>query len=280
MEERIKELRAVPDALTRAKSAGELANRFQAAATEASRIRKEAIEELTTTGGMTQAQLAQHLGMTRSRIGQLLKTGPKVERAFFGAGSKLIVAVGGKMEAKPRNPGPVVAQEDFQAYEAFQRMARGLEFETDYEVIQPPGLVNLNRDDLVVICGPRLSPLIAQVLESDSHLGFGQDDEGWHLVDRTADSLYRSPMDEGALIDYAYLGKLPRLDGRGTFLYIAGIHAVGAAGVVHFLDSHLGELYREVKAERFSTIIECAFDGETRRVTSSKRVAPVYRQNG
>jgi hypothetical protein len=64
-------------------------------------------------------------------------------------------------------------------------------------VIPPPGLVDLNRDNLVVICGPRLSPIIAQVLASD--------------------------------------------------------------------------------LSRFSTIISCRFDRDSRQVTSSERVTPLYR---
>jgi hypothetical protein len=141
-------------------------------------------------------------------------------------------------------------------------------------------MINLNRDNLVVICGPRLSPLIAQVLASDHHLGFEQDDAGWYLIDRVEDKKYRSPMDDGESSDYAYLGRLPRLDGRGSFLYIAGIHAVGAAGVVHYLDHYLTELYREVKTRRFSTIIRCGFDAGTRRIESSKRVTALYKTEG
>ncbi len=159
-------------------------------------------------------------------------------------------------------------------------MARSLDFDTDYEVIQPPGMINLNRDDLVVICGPRLSPLIAQVLESDSNIAFDRDERGWFLVDRNENKVYRSPMDEGTPSDYAYLGKLPRLDGRGNFLYIAGIHAVGAAGVVHFLDGHVSELYREVKDARFSAIVHCTFDEDTRKIRTSKVATPIYKQNG
>ncbi|WP_082403235.1 sigma-70 family RNA polymerase sigma factor [Saccharothrix sp. NRRL B-16348] len=276
MEEQVKQLREIQDPVRRAQQASDLVGRFQAAVTEISRLRKEALEEMSVLG-MSQTEIAKHLDMTRSRVGQLLKTGPKIERAFFGTGSKLIVAVGGKLEAKNNNPGPVVAQEDFQAYDEFRSLASGLDFETDYEVVQPPGMINLNRDDLVVICGPRLSPLIAQVLESDVNIGFDRDSKGWHLLDRVQQKFYRSPMDDGTPADYAYVGKLPRLDGRGTFLYIAGIHAVGAAGVVHFLDGHIAELYREVKDGRFSTVVQCTFDAATRRVLSSKRVAPIYK---
>lgn len=278
MELPVRALLDVADPLRRAREAGELAATYQTAIAELSRIRREALEELVAQG-MSQSQIAEQLGMTRTRVGQLLSTGPKAERAFLGSGT-LTIAVGGKLEAKATKPGPVVAQEDFQAYQAFQELARTVGLDTCYEVIPPPGMINLNRDNLVVICGPRLSPLIAQVLASDHHLGFEQGDGGWYLVDRVEDTTYRSPMDAGESGDYAYLGRLPRLDGRGSFLYIAGIHAVGAAGVVHYLDNHLTELYREVRTRRFSTIIRCAFDAVTRRITSSTRVAPLYKTEG
>jgi transcriptional regulator with XRE-family HTH domain len=274
----VKALLAVQDPLQRAREAGELAATYQTAIAELSRIRREALEELVAQG-MSQSQLAAKLGMTRARVGQLLSTGPKAERAFLGSG-KLTIAVGGKLEAKATKPGPVVAQEDFQAYEAFQDLARTVGLDTCYEVIPPPGMIDLNRENLVVICGPRLSPLIAQVLASDYHLGFEHDDAGWYLVDRVEDKKYRSPMDEGESSDYAYLGRLPRLDGRGGFLYIAGIHAVGAAGVVHYLDNHLAELYREVKTRRFSTIIRCTFETVTRHIKSSQRISPLYKNEG
>jgi hypothetical protein len=41
-----------------------------------------------------------------------------------------------------------------QAYERLYELARTLGLEADYEMIPPPGLVDLNRDNLVVICGP------------------------------------------------------------------------------------------------------------------------------
>jgi hypothetical protein len=60
--------------------------------------------------------------------------------------------------------------------------------------------------------------------------------------------------------DYAYLGRLPRIDGRGTFVYLAGIHAPGNGGAMHYLEGYLEELYGEVRTGRFSTIIACRFD--------------------
>lgn len=275
LEQSVKTVLDVKDPLRRAREAGELAAVYQTAITELSRVRREALEELVAQG-MSQSQIAGKLGMTRSRIGQLLSTGPRVERAFLGT-DKLTIAIGGKLEAKASRPGPVVAQEDFQAYEALQDLARTVALDTECEVIHPPGMINLNRDNLIVVCGPRLSPLIAQVLASDHHLGFEHDERGWYLVDRIEGTTYRSPIDSGESGDYAYLGRLPRLDGRGNFLYIAGIHAVGAAGVVHYLDNHLTELYREVKTRRFSTLIRCTFDPDTRRIESSKRISALHK---
>jgi hypothetical protein len=138
-------------------------------------------------------------------------------------------------------------------------------------------MVDLNRDNLVVICGPRLSPIIAQVLASDPNLGFAHDDQGWYLVDHVTGTTYRSPRDHAESADYAYLGRLPRIDGRGTFLYFAGIHAPGNSGAMHYLEGHLEELYGEVRTGRFSTIIACRFDPDSHQVTSSERVTPLYR---
>lgn len=275
MDSEIKALSEVPDPIERAKRSGDLLGHHQAALTELSRIRREAVEELRASG-MTQVEMAAALGMTRGRISQLVQSGPPPERAFFGTGT-LTVAVGGKSEAGKSKPGQVIATADMASYERLRDLAASLKLDAAYEVIPPPGVVRLNRDDLVVICGPRLSPLIGQILEADQALGFDRDEDGWHLVDHRAGQIYRSPMDNGEPGDIGYLGRLPRPDGRGTFLYLAGIHAVGAAGIVDYLDGHLAALYREVKTRRFSTLISCTFDPETHAVTSSEQVTPIYR---
>jgi hypothetical protein len=268
----------IADPQERAAQAHELVGRHQAAVSELSRVRREALEELTAAG-KTQTQLAEILGVTRTRIGQILSSGPRSERAFLGTGP-LTVALGAKREADKPIPSPVVAQEDFNAYESLSALARTVGLDTRYELIQPPGMLDLNRENLVVICGPRLSPLLAQLLASDPHLGFERDGTGWYLVDRTAGQIYRSPMDHNQTGDLAYLGRLPRLDGRGTFLYMAGVHAAGAAGAIHFLAENLADAYREVRNKRFSTVIRCVYDPATREIIESERVSPYYRPDG
>ena len=271
----IQAVRDLEDPLKQAQQASEVLAQYQAAVTELYHIRREAIERLMAQG-MTKSQLAERLGMTRARVGQLLAAGPRSEGLFLGT-SKLTVALGGKLEAGKPDPGPVVSQEGFQAYERLCELARTLGLDAQYEVISPPGLIDLNRDNLVVICGPRLSPVVAQVLAADPNLSFEHDATGWYLLDHATGTAYRSPMDDGEPADYAYLGRLPRIDGRGAFLYLAGIHAPGNGGAVHYLESHLEELYGEVRTGRFSTLIACRFDPATRQITSSERVTPIYR---
>ena len=276
----VDDLRGIADLVERAKSAQDFIEDKRGEIEEASRIRREAVADLAAN--KTHAEIAEALGITRARVGQILKEGPPPERLFWGTGV-LTVAVGEKLEG-PKDasgkPGPVVAKEDMQAYCALTESVAPMGLTTHYEVVQPPGFIRLNRENLVVICGPRLSPMVGQTLESDPVLAFAKDEAGWHLVDRKTEKTYRSPLDDDIPEDYGYLGRLPRPDSRGTFLYIAGIHAVGAPGVVHYLERNLAEVYREVKTKRFSTLIHCKFDPETREITASERVTPFYRHEG
>jgi len=274
------ELGELEDPAVRAKRASELITQHQAQMAELARIRREAVDDMRAAG-MSQADIAKSLGMTRGRVAQLVSSGPPPERAFFGANT-LTVALGTKSEA-PKKSGPAeptVSQEGFRAYQHLKELCAGMSLDADYEFIPPPGMVRLNRDNLVVICGPRLSPLLAQVLESDPVLSFADDDQGWHLANKTTGAIYRSPLDSGKNSDIGYLARLPRPDGKGTFLHLAGIHAVGSDGVVHYLSQHLPELYTEVRTRRFSMLISCDFDPETREITASEQLTGPLRHEG
>lgn len=271
----------ISDPVDRAKAAIDLMARYQSRVNELSRIRREAIEE-AQAAGMTQAEIATRLGVSRGRVGQLASAGPPPERAFFGT-DLVTVSVAGMYEAgkgPDQHPSEVVTREDLNNFEHLRKLVSGMKLDAQYEVIPPTGIVNLNRDNHIVICGPRRSPIVAQVLEGDDSLRF-EKDTAWHLVDQVAGKKYRSPFDDDESAgDIGYLGRLPRLDGKGTFLYIAGIHAIGASGVVHFLENNLAELYREVRTRRFSTLISCRYDPKTLEVLESRRVTPLYRHEG
>ena len=141
---------------------------------ELSRLRREALEEMVSQG-MTQAQIASLIGMTRARVGQLLSSGPRPERAMLGTGP-VTVAVGGKFEADKKDRMRSWA-EMLAAYERLATLARTLGLKAEYEVVPPPGMVDLNRTNLIVMGSPRILPFVGQVLAADPKLGFGTDDE-------------------------------------------------------------------------------------------------------
>lgn len=269
-----RELLEREDPWTRAKRAGELITFHQDEVTELSRMRREAIEELVS-GGTKQTDIAAKINMTKARLSKLLSSGPKPARAFLGTG-KITVAIGGKQESQKANPSAVISAEALAAYHAFSDLASAYNLDTEYELVPPPGMVRLNRTNLVVMTSPRLLPLVGQVLEADKNLAFESGAQGWFLRDRTTETIYRSPSDSGEPCDYAYIGRLPRPDGQGYFLYMAGIHAMGTKGAVHYLTENIEELYAQAKKKRFSTLIACHYDADTREITSTENVTPIY----
>jgi hypothetical protein len=281
----LSQLKELYDPLERAKVAHALAIRSQDHSNEFQVVRNEAMNETLRVGQLNSTQLAAELGISKGRVSQLAKGAPP-ERLFLGSG-KVVVALAEKLEDgklqdgrdKPVR-GPVIATEDVQTYECLRALAEEVGLDIAFERIPLGGNVRLNRNNLVVICGPRLSPLIEQILEGDPHLRFGKDGDGWHLVDRNTGQVYRSPMDRGGNGDVAYFGRLPRPDSQGTFLYIAGIHARGSGGVVHWLNKELANVHRELKAKRFSTLISSRFDPETLEIVDSERITPFYRPEG
>ena len=269
----------INDPAERAVAVNRLIDNYQAAITELSDLRRETLRELLAAG-MPQMAIADLLGISKSRVSQLLSAGSRPERAFFGTGT-VTVAVGGKLEAGKADPGAVVSSESFAGYEMLADLARSVGVDVAYEVVPPPGNVHLNRANLIVIGGPRLLPFLAQVMEADRHLGFLEEEHGWSLADKDTGTTYRSPIDSGEPGDYAYLGRLPRPDGAGTFLYLAGIHAPGILGAAHYIADNLTELHRELKTRRFSVLISCQFDpADRKKIVSTDRLTPLYRHDG
>lgn len=240
--------------------------------TELSRIRKETLGDLQKQG-LSQAEIAALAGVSRGRIGQLAKVGPAVERAFLGDG-RLTIAVGRKATAKGE---PAVAEETMVAVHRLTELASAHQLDVEVERISPPGLLELNRENLITLAGPRLFPMVGQILQGDPNLQFFQEDGEWCLQDLRTGETYTAPRNpDGPHRDYGYLGRLPRPDGRGSFLVAGGLHATGTQGVIAYLETALAYLYAEVKTRKFSMIVECDYDPETREVTSAKQASPIY----
>lgn len=270
---------AISDPEERAKRLSALIDENQATGQELARLRKEALEELLAAG-RTQTQLADLLGISRSRISMMLSAGSRPERAFFGAGH-LTFAIGSKQETGRTDPSNMLSAETLAAYETLANAAKASGLDSSHEIVPPPGLVDLNRPNLVVLTSPRLLPFVGQALGADPHLGFANDKDGWFLIERATGAEFRSPRDQGQPTDYAYVGRLPRPDGKGTFLYLAGIHAQGTLGAAQFVADNLKELHRELKTKRFSTIVACKFEPDSdRKILSTERITPLYRHEG
>jgi len=267
---------AMQDPRERARAVNKLIDEYQTAVAELSDVRRETLRELLAVG-MSQIAIAEMLDMSKSRVSQLLSAGTRPERTFLGTGT-LTVAIGGKVETGKPQPGGVVSAEAFSAYELLADLARSVGLDSRYEVVPPPGLVDLNQPNLIVLTNPRLLPFLSQVMGADPHLGYSMDGSGWYLVDKTAGTEYRSPMDRGESSDYAYVGRLPRPDGKGTFLYLAGTHAPGTLAAAHFVADNIVELHRDLKNRRFSLVIVCDYDPKDRKkILSTRPLTPIYR---
>jgi hypothetical protein len=289
MDEEIRELQELTDDTEIGKRVTEHLRKTDEWSLELTRLRRESVDNLLR-GGRSHADVAAAIGLSRGRIGQIAKTGPAPERAFLGDG-KLTIVVGQKPE--PVNTrGAVVASEALAARTRLHELAAGYQLESSHEVVPPPGIVDLNRDNLIVLSGPRLFPMVGQLLQGDPNIRFETDAEGtWVLRDLNTDDVYRaSRRDEdgkhinadGPQRNFGYLGRLPRPDGKGSFLCLGGIHAIGTEGVAAYIEQNLPQLYSEVKTRRFSMLIETEYAIKSEydlEVTSAKPASPIYKRS-
>lgn len=260
----------------RAREAGKRAAEAQDLATEYARLRGEAIQEMSNAG-MTKTQIGEVIGLSRQRVGQILGGGVRPERALIARGSATI-AVGGKIEAHREGDGTapraVASTEALSAASAIQALCRQNKLDATIEVVQPPGMVDLNRPNLVVIGSPRVLPVMTQVLPADRRLGFADGPRGWHLTINGSPA--PSPCDTtGDPVDYAYIGRLPNPAGGGSFLYVAGVHAMGTLGAAQYLTDNADALYGLVKLRRWSMAVAVEYDPDMRTVTNIAELAPV-----
>lgn len=273
-------LREIENPLERTKAAHSAVDQLQDEVNKVLHLRRDGIEELIEAG-MKASDVADELGVSKSRISQLRTQGARPERAFFGSGT-LSIAIGTKPEHGRKDTAAkyVVSTESMNAFHVLADAARALGLDAVNEEVPPPGLVNLNRPNLVVLTAPRVLPFLEQVLAADAHLGFKEDSSGWYLVDKTIGVEYRSPSDKGISQDYGYIGRLPRPDGNGTFLYIAGIHSEGTLGAAEWLSENVSKLYRQFKTRRFSVLLSVNYDEKTRKITTVEPLTQIYEQGG
>jgi len=266
----VSEVAAIPDPATRARAATELLSKHQEAVTQLARIRRKALAELRAQG-LSLAQAGSAIGVTRGRIAQLQTASHLLEQEFFGGEAVTITTpLRGGTDAER----PLVAQEDAEAAALLAKLLEGFDIDTSFGHVDPTGKIDLSPDGLVAICGPKSSPTMREIIETDPIYDYSPDAAGdWRLVERATGKEYRSPIDAdpSADRDIAYLARLQRPDGR-PFLVIAGVHAIGSLGAVAYLSDteHVRNLHKTVGGQGFSMIIECTFRRTPLKVRSTE----------
>src|SRR6266487_6301607 len=244
--------------------------------TELARLRRRVIEQLSAEG-RSYAQIAEAAGLSRGRIHQLRHRGPAPEGAFLGVGG---VTIATPLKQEAENARPVVAVEDFTAAQQLADLARTLQLDVEFEQVPFDGGIDLNRSNLIVICGPRLSDAVAEVLAQDPVIQFERAADGpWTLHDQSTDKRYRSGYDSNPprSWDVAYLGRLPRPDGQGLVMIFTGIHPPGTLGVVHLITTEITSLYEQVGAGQFSALVGVDYNPEGNEPVNVQLLTPLYR---
>lgn len=252
-------------------------NEAQQEVTELARLRRKVIQDLHAQG-LSYAQIAEAAGLSRGRIHQIRHTGPAPEGAFLGTGAVTIVTPLRRDDATRRQ---LVALDDVTAGKWMEDLARALGLAITAEHVTADGDIDLNRPGLIVICGPRMSAAMRAAYDTDPVIRWEHDITGWALLDTATGTTHRSGSDENPAKpqDVAYLGRLPRPDGTGTFLAIAGIHPQGSLGAVRLLSTDISSLWGQVAGSRFSVVVGTDYDPGTHEPVRTELLSPVYRHD-
>jgi len=252
------DVRRDPDPVRRGRRATELLAVYQQRASELARLRRVAVEDAHRELGMSYTQIAAAMGLTKGRVSQIRSTAPPPERAFFGTGP---VSVGVPLRhGVTDRQRPLVAAEDMRAGEEAARLLEGYALAvTRYQI--DPGTAAAPPGDAVVICGPKTAPVGAALLARDRALDMREDGGRWWIIQRATGQRHGSPSDEPdpAAADLAYVGR--HQDGGHVTVHIAGIHAIGSLGAVHYLAGHLAELYAGAGDASLSLVTRASYDG-------------------
>lgn len=242
--------------------------------TELARLRRRLIQDLHAQG-LSYAQIAQAAGLSRGRIHQIRHTGPAPEGAFLGSGRVTVVT---PLRSDPADGRTYVALDDLTTGKRLEELARSFDLTVGTDHVQVSGEIDLNRDGLLVVCGPRMSPAMAGVYATDPMIKWEQDEVGWFLCDSHTGKVFRSGRGEDPPrpYDVGYLGRLPRPDGNGTILAIAGVHSEGSLGVAHLLATEIGNLWGSVGTDRFSAVVGTEYDPTTHEPLHTELLTPVY----
>lgn len=169
-------------------------------------------------------------------------------------------------------PKPVVAMEDYAAYENIRNVLEYNAFCVSLKYIPTSGDIELEQDKAnIIICGPKNSPLIKETFQRMNGLSFVEEEGIWYFLDEETNNKIYSPMDQNPPknSDLAFLGKLSiHSKPNQSVLLICGIHAMGSLGIASFLNNKdmLDTLLKKAKSKRFYSIIYSAYSEEYKQI--------------
>ncbi|GAA5088273.1 hypothetical protein [Nocardia iowensis] len=263
---------AIEDKVERLKAATDGVAAAQQTINELTRIRRAVIRELHAEG-WTFARIGAAAGLSRARIHQVSTQGPAPEGLFFGHGTLTVLV-------PEVRAGRVIGAPDPAAPHRLVELLRELGFTASIEHFLPGRPVDLNRDGVIVLGGPELSPSLRQLLAADPRLRRAvarAGDARRGIEDRAARRVYRPGGPDPH--DIAYLARLPRPDGRGTVLMIDGMHPPGSLGAIRLLATRLATLHERAGTHLFSVLVACRFDRATGEPLEAELLTPVYRHD-
>jgi hypothetical protein len=276
-------IREISDARERARQAHALLGELQSESAEASRIRQQAVTELITRNGASRIEVADLLGVSRERVRQILAEGPPPELALLAPGpGPVTICVVQKREAERGRPA--ITMTTAAAVRELAGLAASYDIETEEDAVPVSGMIDLNRPNLVVLIGPRSSPLIAQAVTADPAVRWHPDKNGdWFITDAKTGEEYHSDFDSGAdpggwpRTCYAHVGRVRRPDGQGSWLCLAGEHAPGVAGAASLFVRDITALWEQVPDRRslWSAIAKVTV-GEDGAPLGAALITPVY----
>lgn len=175
---------------------------------------------------------------------------------------------------------PVVASEDFLAAYEMAEFIQQNGLKANLKIISPYKNHQFEKGS-VVICGPKSSSSVRELLATDPCYQFIEDQDGiWKFQELSTHNILISPDDKSLdnQKDIAYLGRVRQnQDDNNQILLIAGIHAIGSYGVIKYLTSisTLKSIENITKGARFSTLIYTFYNKENMQVISSGIQMPI-----
>lgn len=278
MSSEVERIAAIEDPFALLRAATERLSEAQQEVTDLSRLRRRTIQDLHATG-LSYAQIAAQAGLSRGRIHQIRHTGPAPEGAFFGSGTVTVVT---PLRPEPGKPRAAVSLDDLNTGKRLEDLARSYDLTVQDDHVTVDGSVDLDRPGLVVVCGPRMSEAMAQTYAKDPVFVWERDEgKPWRIRDTRTGQAHTAGSDASppSNSDLGYLGRLPRPDGTGSLLAIAGIHPAGSLGVAQWLTTDIATLWGQVGDRDFSVLIRTEYDPETNEPVKTEMATPLYRHD-